>query len=835
MDIIHILPFNYIHVKNKTENVTRLIEGPITYIMQNDEELVKSSTPMTKLLPNTFIRIANPVLRNDKGEVQMETDFNQVKLRFGDEEIRTYLDYPNPFSLYPGETLVHEIQNARILNENQALRLYATRNFHDSISDKDRLAGDEWILRGPCLYIERVEVNVVEQIPCIIIERNTALKLKAKRNFTSVNGTKRITGQEWLVRDVGPYIPEAEEEIVEVVKATILSDLIALRIRATANFTDFYGVERKPGQEWIVTNKTASSHIPDVYETVVERLNKIVLNRWQYCIIMDPLEEGRNLFGRKVLRKGETSFFLAPGEYLKDDKIFDAQVLGEDEAVLIQAKEPYEDEYGKHAPGERWMVYGPRSYIPDIEVEVLEIRKSIPLDINEGIYVRDIHTGEIRTVSGETYLLKAHEEFWEKNVSEEVERLLQTDGSYSVNEIPALKFRNKTRVITFKVPHNSVVQVFDYKQKKNRLIFGPDLIKLGAYEQFTVLSLSGSVPKQEDQLKSLVLRLGPDYLSDAIEVETSDHARLLLRLTYSWKFGEVKTEEDCKKLFNVKDFIGDCCKSIASRVRGIVSSVSFDSFHKDSSNIVQTGVFGKDMTTGKLKKPFVFKSNNLIITNVDIQTQEPIDGKMRSILNESMRISMETTLKIQEAEAKHRENRANQEADGKIERKRITDDTIAEERRLELLKLKTENDSIISCGLAESEASAKAKQQEIKSSMELEKAKLEFEAEKKLRTVELEFRKKKMDKEISHMKQLAQLEIDKSQQSSESEINKVNTMVEAIGKDTLVELAKAGPEAQAKILKSLGIKSLLVTDGKNPVNLFNTANGLIGPMPPTGN
>jgi len=257
--------------------------------------------------------------------------------------------------------------------------------------------------------------------------------------------------------------------------------------------------------------------------------------------------------------------------------------------------------------------------------------------------------------------------------------------------------------------------------------------------------------------------------------------------------------------------------------------VSFDSFHKDSSNIVQTGVFGKDLTTGKFKKPFVFKSNKLIITNVDIQTQEPIDKNMRGILNESMRISMETSLKIQEAEAKHREQRANQEADGKIERKRITDDTNAEEKRFELLKLKTENDSIITCGLAEAEASAKSKQQEIKSSMDLEKAKLEFEAEKKMKIVELDFRKKKREKEIEQLKKLAQLEIDKAQQLSDSEINKVEMMVGSIGKDTLIDLAKAGPEAQAKILGSLGIKSLLVTDGKNPVNLFNTANGLIGP------
>ena len=40
-------------------------------------------------------------------------------------------------------------------------------------------------------------------------------------------------------------------------------------------------------------------------------------------------------------------------------------------------------------------------------------------------------------------------------------------------------------------------------------------------------------------------------------------------------------------------------------------------------------------------------------------------------------------------------------------------------------------------------------------------------------------------------------------------------------------MAKAGPNVQAKLLQSLGIKSFLVTDGKNPINLFNTARGII--------
>ena len=40
-------------------------------------------------------------------------------------------------------------------------------------------------------------------------------------------------------------------------------------------------------------------------------------------------------------------------------------------------------------------------------------------------------------------------------------------------------------------------------------------------------------------------------------------------------------------------------------------------------------------------------------------------------------------------------------------------------------------------------------------------------------------------------------------------------------------ISKAGPEMKAKLLNELGLKGYLVSYGKNPINLFNIANGLI--------
>ena len=49
------------------------------------------------------------------------------------------------------------------------------------------------------------------------------------------------------------------------------------------------------------------------------------------------------------------------------------------------------------------------------------------------------------------------------------------------------------KVVSFRVPHNAAVQIYDYKEKKAHVLFDPELVilMLRPDEQFTQLSLSG--------------------------------------------------------------------------------------------------------------------------------------------------------------------------------------------------------------------------------------------------------------------------------------------------------------------------------------------------------
>jgi len=388
--------------------------------------------------------------------------------------------------------------------------------------------------------------------------------------------------------------------------------------------------------------------------------------------------------------------------------------------------------------------------------------------------------------------------------------------------------RDKSRVITYKIPHNSCCQIYDYKAKKARVVFGPELIMLGPDEQFTVLNLSGNTPKEPKVLNVIALLLGPRFSTDAVVVETSDHARLSLKLSYNWCFEiDKNNEEHGKALFAVPDFIGDFCKAIASRVRGNIASQSFDNFHRNSADIIRRAVFGTE-ENGEIRNRFSFVSNSLVISNIDIQTVEPVDQRTRDALQKSVQLAIEITTKSLEASAKHEAERREQEARGRLERQKIEDEAEAEKARRELLQLQAQSNAVESTGQSTAEAKARAEAAKIEGEAGVKQAQLKADAQTIKASATLKMLKAEQEAEISHKQSVTELEIERAEKLASIEATKFKKIVDVVGKETLKKIARAGPEMQANLLKSLGLKSFMITDGNNPINLFHTAAGLIG-------
>lgn len=826
--VFRIPPYHYIHVLDLNANVTRLEIGPKTFVKQDNEKVCLGPEKMITVPPRNYCVIENPVLRDNDKKVVYDPS-GEAKLVFADLELRFSQD---PFPLFPGEILKQVVTPLKVIPANAALRLRAVLDFSDENGNK-RTAGDEWLFEGPGTYMPRKEVIVDEQIKATIIRANQAIRLRARKECNDRSDTPRVTGEEWIVKKNGAYLPGAYEEVVSIVDAFVLTEKKALHLRAIRSHTDEYNKKRLNGEEWLITFDDSESHIPNVYEEVVGVVNVTTLNSRQYAVILDPIgADGKPQLGQRKLVKGEKSFFLQPGEKLKGG-IQDVYVLGEDEGLIIRCFEAFEDENKKkHVPGDRWMIKGPNDYVPSVYEEVITRRKAIPLDENEGIYVRDIKSGQVRAVIGETYMLNQDEELWNKVLPTEIEALLNKDalGERGERNKDTKKERVKSQVVTYKVPHNGAVQIYDYKLKKSRVVFGPELVMLGPEEQFTLLSISGGTPKRPNQIKAICLLLGPDFFTDIIQIETADHARLSLKVSFNWhfKYNLADTKDSCK-IFNVPDFVGDACKAVASRIRGAVAAVNFDDFHKNSASIIRASVFGLDENR-KIRKEFAFTQNNLYLTSVDIQAVEPVDQRTRDSLQKSVQLAIEITTNSQEAAAKHEAERIEQEARGRLERQKIVDEAEAEKARRALLELQSLSAAVESTGQAKAEAQSRAEALKIEGEAAVEQAKLKAQAAKIEADSELERLTHARNAELEYIKEQNSVEVKKSLEMTQIESDKFKNMIDAIGADTLRAMASAGPELQLKMLSALGLQSTLITDGNSPINLFNTANGLVGSM-----
>ncbi|XP_065828200.1 major vault protein-like [Oscarella lobularis] len=841
--VIGLKPLEYVHILDVNTSVSYVETGPQTISLQDNERLTAGPHPFVVVPPGRFCIVEDPIdaTTYEKGK--------QPRVRFGSLDVRFHGE---PFFLYPGERLqgAPNLANYKpalkplpVIKPNHGLRLRARHDHVDENGTK-HVAGEEWHLEGPLTYKPTPDAEIVDTISPAIVGPNQALRFRARERFVDRTGAERVTGEEWLVREAGAYVPHVSEEVVGVESAHTLTRDRALHVRArvTIDGDSALGSARKTGEEWPVTCENVSTFIPDVTEEVVKVVNKTILTNIQYCVVVNPVIDGKNRLSQRQLRRGPAEFFLSPGEHLERG-IQSAFILAVDEALVLRATEAFVDDETHRAPGDRWMIEGPTSYVPPTQVVVERQSKAIPLGENEGVYVQDTQTGAVIAVMGpQSYLLKEHEQLFEKKLPDDVEEMLRRGGAIGDDDIRKVAYfessidpslvrsgaRDATRVVSYRCPGNAAVQVYDYQRRTARVVFGPDMVILGPHEDFNVLSLSAGKPKRENALRCLALMLGPDFITDIIVVETADHARLRIKLAFNNYF-DVNCDDvaDAAKIFAVPDFIGFACRDVGSRIRSAVAQTPFDEFHRHSSRIIRASVFGLD-ARGKVKNELRFAANNLVVTNIDVQSIEPVDRQMSDSLSKSVQMAIEIATQAIERQASQEARRREQEARGVLEREKLKGEMDAERARMELYELQAISAAVESTGQAQAEAQAQAERLLIEGESAIESTKLFAEAQDVEHSALLDAKKRSNEGELGYVRATNELELAKAKALAGIEVGKFRSMVSALGSETVAAIARAGPESDMRLLKSLGLQSTLLTDGKSPVNLFNVAGGLVG-------
>jgi major vault protein len=229
--IVGILPNFYVHVLDLNSNITTVEVGPQNLVLQDNHTLEAGPFPFVTIPPGYYCIVDNPI------DISKPiVDGKLYDLRFGHNEIRLHGE---PFPLFPGESLpeagsgkdyTKAIKKLPLVKADHAIHLQAIMDFDPDANGPGHKAGDEWQLRGPLTYIPRPEVVIVKMVSPIIVEPGHAVRVKARQDLTDSNGRDRCTGEEWLVREIGAYLPGVYEEVVEEVEAYTLTPKETLQL-----------------------------------------------------------------------------------------------------------------------------------------------------------------------------------------------------------------------------------------------------------------------------------------------------------------------------------------------------------------------------------------------------------------------------------------------------------------------------------------------------------------------------------------------------------------------------------------------------------------------------
>lgn len=332
----------------------------------------------------------------------------------------------SPFPLLPGETVDAPRPMPRLCHH-EALVLEAITPVADPyIPTRVRQPMEQYLFKGPAVYTPQLGEKVVRKITGRVLTETQHCFLVAKYAFVDDEGQHRVAGERWMAAATGIYFPNPATHMI-VEEAVCLNSTTALVVEATSDFFDQrHGVARKAREQWLVTHDgvPAGYYLPSLHESVVQLTEMVHIGPDQYCIVANsPDAAGRPQWGRRDVWVGKQSFFKHPAVLCSP--VYNSLVLDGTEALLVQAKQSFSDGDGVyHNGGQRWLISGPRRYIPDIHVSVLERRRIIALDENCGVYVRNINSGRIRSVFGQPFMLTADEELWERPVSCYLRRLL---------------------------------------------------------------------------------------------------------------------------------------------------------------------------------------------------------------------------------------------------------------------------------------------------------------------------------------------------------------------------------------------------------------------------
>lgn len=271
-------------------------------------------------------------------------------------------------------------------------------------------------------------------------------------------------------------------------------------------------------------------------------------------------------------------------------------------------------------------------FFPTDHVEVVRAVTPTPLADKEGLYMRNIDTGTIRTVEGPVnYLVDpTREEIVVREVT------LRT-------ELYASESYDGSRALSVSIPPSNAVMIV--AKNRREVVVGPQTRILAYDEELEALELSTGRPKSDEQLlATCFLKIEGNKVSDVLRVKTADHVELEILLSYRVSFAGAP-----EKWFDVKDYVGLLCDHLASIIRAATRGKSIDAFHASSADVVRSAVLGARREEGK-REGRQFAENGMWVYDVEVLDVRILDDDVKRLLSDAQRRAIASDVRRKQEE-----------------------------------------------------------------------------------------------------------------------------------------------------------------------------------------
>jgi major vault protein len=389
----------------------------------------------------------------------------------------------------------------------------------------------------------------------------------------------------------------------------------------------------------------------------------VVLGPKEFCYLFDADGNARIVRGPARVFPGPYDTFMQRGSRRRS---YDAFELAEHQALWLRIISPItKDKLALHLPpgfpldrehyeaGHELIVRGlPSVFFPFIEAEVVNpstrephvgndhesvIIDAIGIDQRAGIYVRDLRTGIVRLVRGETsYLVDPRfEEHLHRRVPREQWNLTVAHAE------PHKACAGPEQVTTpwalsVLIPNNEAVLVSSHHRR--RVEQGPKVVLLEYEESLASLRLSKGPSKDgHSTMATSFLRVSGARVADTFELESSDFVRFKVKLGFMGHF-----EGESERWFQVDDPVKLLADTARAKVREAARAETATRLLKELPALVRQTLF-KDAT------PMRFVENGMVIDNVDVLHVSITDADLAQLFAQAQREAVKLQLTDEQA------------------------------------------------------------------------------------------------------------------------------------------------------------------------------------------